>query len=241
MFEAEALGLAALEKIEAVRVPRVFAVGTVGDAAYLALEWIEFAAKSAEAEAELGRGLALQHRSTSTTFGWSRDNTIGSTPQLNRPCTDWPAFLRERRLRYQLDLAGRNGLPSSILGRGLSLLEQLDEFLGDHRPTPSLLHGDLWGGNWAATRAGVPFIFDPAVYYGDREADIAMTRLFGGFGDAFYAAYEAEWPLPASSERRVDLYNLYHLLNHFNLFGAGYLEAVQASIGRLERGARERS
>ena len=235
MLEAEAVGLEALRGANAVRVPAVLGVGLAGEVAYLALEWIGLGAKGPTAERELGRRLAQQHRVTSTTFGWDRDNTIGSTPQVNAPSEHWLVFFRERRLRYQLDLAARNGLPSPVVADAATALARLDRILGDHRPRPSLLHGDLWGGNWGADAAGMPVIFDPAVYYGDRETDLAMTQLFGGFGSAFYAAYEAEWPLPAGAERRVDVYNLYHLLNHFNLFGAGYLQAVRAAIDQLER------
>lgn len=238
MLEAEAAGLEALRRAQAVSVPSVIAVGVAGDAAYLVLEWLELGPKSAATERSLGRCLARLHRVTSMAFGWDRDNTIGSTVQVNAPSEDWLAFFRERRLRYQLDLAERNGLPSQVTASGMTLLENLDGLLGDHRPRPSLLHGDLWGGNWGASRDRVPVIFDPAVYYGDREADLAMTRLFGGFGGAFYEAYEAEWALPVGWERRSDLYNLYHLLNHFNLFGKAYVEPVRASIGKLARALR---
>ncbi len=235
MLEAEAAGLVALQGANAVRVPAVLATGLAGDVAYLALEWIGLGAKHPTAERELGRRLAQQHRVTSTSFGWDRDNTIGSTPQVNVPSEHWLGFFREQRLRYQLDLAARHGLPAPVVAQATTALARLDEILGDHRPRPSLLHGDLWGGNWGADAAGMPVIFDPAVYYGDRETDLAMTYLFGGFGRAFYAAYAAEWPLPAGAERRVDVYNLYHLLNHFNLFGAGYLQAVRAAIDKLGR------
>lgn len=233
MYEAEAAGLAELERAGAVRVPGVIDVGAAGNFAYLLLAWVDFAEKSAVAEYQLGDALARLHRTSREQFGWDRDNTIGATPQVNTPSDDWLAFYGEHRLRYQLDLSAANGLPQRIVACALRLLGRMDEFFGDYRPIPSLLHGDLWGGNWGADKNGYPVIFDPAVYFGDREADLAMTRLFGGFGRAFYAAYHAQWPLAGGWERRVDLYNLYHLLNHFNLFGGGYLEQVDGTIHRL--------
>jgi len=175
----------------------------------------------------------LQHRKTAAQFGWERENTIGSTPQHNEPCDDWPEFFRERRLACQLELARRNGLPDEVQSALRNLLDQVPALLCDHSPEPSLLHGDLWGGNRGTLRDGTPVVFDPAVYFGDRETDLAMTRLFGGFGHEFYAAYAAELPLAAGWERRADLYNLYHLLNHFNLFGRGYLDAVRSTTRRL--------
>jgi protein-ribulosamine 3-kinase len=233
MLEAEAEGLAALRAADAVAVPRVHTVGATADAAYLALEWIELSGRSAAAEARLGRELARQHGCRRERHGWHRSNTIGSTPQLNPPTDDWTRFFRDWRLGVQLELAARNGLDARSVELGAQLTDGLDEYLAGHAPAASLLHGDLWGGNWGATAAGVPYLYDPAVYFGDREADLAMTRLFGGFGPAFYSAYEDAWPLPDGWERRVDLYNLYHLLNHFNLFGAGYRSQVTAVLTRL--------
>lgn len=235
MFEAEAAGLDTLARAHAVRVPDVVAVGAVADAAYLVLEWIDFGPKTPVAERSLGRALALQHRGTRAEFGWNRDNTIGSTPQLNAPLGDWPTFFCERRLRYQLELADRNGLPAATRARVEQLVDRAAALFGEHDPEASLLHGDLWGGNWGAMADGTPVIFDPAVYYGDREADLAMTRLFGGFSSAFYDAYAQEWPLAPGWERRSELYNLYHLLNHFNLFGAGYLDSVRGALDGLLR------
>ncbi len=235
MFEAEAAGLQTLAQAQAVRVPAIVAVGAVAQTAYLVSEWIDFAPKSDAAERRLGTDLAFQHRSTQSEFGWDRDNTIGSTPQINAPMGDWQTFFRERRLRYQLDLAECNGLPAETATDVERLLEKSASLLDGYEPEASLLHGDLWGGNWAATMDGAPVIFDPAVYYGDREADLAMTRLFGGFGKAFYEAYERAWPLAPGWERRVEFYNLYHLLNHFNLFGVGYLASVQRALDTLLR------
>jgi fructosamine-3-kinase len=224
MFAAEAAGLEELRSAQAVRVPRVLGQGQDEINAWLVLEWIPFGRRSAAAEARLGEQLALQHRRTAEAFGWARANTIGSTPQVNTWTPDWVEFFREHRLRYQLDLAARNGHGGDRLRvSGERLLNQLGSFFTDYRPVPSLVHGDLWGGNWAVDTDELPVIFDPAVYYADREVDLAMTGLFGGFGANFYAAYEATWPLDPGSEMRVDLYNAYHVLNHLNLFGDGYL------------------
>ncbi|HVN43065.1 MAG TPA: fructosamine kinase family protein [Steroidobacteraceae bacterium] len=234
-LEAEAVGLAELAAARALRVPRVLAIVTHSGESALALEWIEFGAATARAEADLGRRLAVQHRVTSPRCGWSRHNTIGRTPQRNDwPDDDWVRFYAERRLRPQLSLAANAGLPARVVERGERLAAGCGAFFAGRRPAPSLLHGDLWGGNWAVVAGrDEPVVFDPAVYFGDREADLAMTRLFGGFGRAFYEAYASEWPLDAGAEARVALYNLYHVLNHWNLFGGGYGAEAAGMIDRL--------
>jgi fructosamine-3-kinase len=173
--------------------------------------------------------LAQVHRCEGDRYGWHRDNYIGPTPQANGACDDWVRFWRERRLVPQLELAARRGFSVDC---GF-LLDGLEALLG-HRPAPSLLHGDLWSGNAGFDR-GEPVIYDPAVYYGDREADLAMTELFGGFPGEFYAAYEEALALPEEYARRKHVYNLYHLLNHLNLFGGGYLGQVQSTLGLLRR------
>jgi fructosamine-3-kinase len=170
---------------------------------------------------------------TGAEFGLERDNAIGASAQPNAPSRDWVVFWRAQRLGFQLDLAARNGHVGRILDRGGRLLERLDAFFAGYTPRPSLLHGDLWGGNRGTLANGTPVIFDPAVYYGDREADLAMTRLFGGFGPRFYAAYEDAWPLDAGAAGRRDLYNLYHVLNHLNQFGGGYRTQAEGMIDRL--------
>ena len=233
LLEAEAAGLRELADAAALRVPGVLAVGLAGSQAFLALEWIEFRAATSRTEARLGGLLAAQHRVTAPRFGWHHDNTIGATAQSNAWTDDWPRFFADRRLGFQLDLAAQHGHSGRLIERGHRLCEQLDVLLRGHRPLPSLLHGDLWGGNWAADESGKPVVFDPAVYFGDREADLAMTRLFGGFGRAFYDAYESAWPLAAGATLRFDLYNLYHVLNHLNLFGGGYRGQAEALIDRL--------
>lgn len=232
-FAAEADGLRELDAAHALRVPRVLATGAAGAAAFLALEWLEAGPADEACEGRLGAGLAALHTVSTSRFGWWRDNTIGRTPQENGWCTRWLEFFRERRLRPQLALAGRGSFAGLLAARGEQLLTALPMLLADHNPQPALVHGDLWGGNWLATRAGEPALFDPAVYYGDRETDLAMTRLFGGFGAAFYRAYESAAPLPRGAALRVDLYNLYHVLNHANLFGGGYARQARELIDRL--------
>jgi protein-ribulosamine 3-kinase len=233
MLEAEAAGLAELARAEALRVPRVLACGQAGTSAFLALEWLEAGAATEASEERLGAGLAAQHAVTAPKHGWWRDNTIGSTPQANGTMATWPEFFRERRLRPQLALAVANGFGPLLEEPGERLLAGIAALLETHRPPASLLHGDLWGGNWLATLDGAPVIFDPAVYYGDRETDVAMTQLFGGFGPRFYRAYAAAAPLPPGVELRRELYNLYHVLNHANLFGGGYAARAHGMIGRL--------
>jgi protein-ribulosamine 3-kinase len=231
-FEAEAAGLTALAAARALRVPAVLALGTAGGAAFLAIEWLQSIPAASGQERALGEGLAALHAVTAPRFGWQRDNTIGRTPQANGWSPDWVDFFATRRLIPQLALAEQNGFGGLLSARGARLSEALPQLLAGHEPEPSLLHGDLWGGNWLATAAG-PAIFDPAVYFGDRETDLAMTRLFGGFGAEFYRAYEARAPLPAGAPARTDLYNLYHVLNHANLFGGGYAHQARVLIDRL--------
>jgi protein-ribulosamine 3-kinase len=229
VFEAESAGLAELAAAKALRVPAVRACGSAARHAFLALEWIEAARADAASERRLGEGLAALHAVTAARFGWTRDNTIGRTAQANAWSTDWTTFFRERRLRPQLELAAANGF-KSLSAPGDRLLAALPALLAGHAPSASLLHGDLWGGNWFTARDGTPVVFDPAVYYGDREADLAMTHLFGGFGAGFYRAYEAVAPLPPGATPRRDLYQLYHVLNHANLFGGGYAGQARALI-----------
>jgi fructosamine-3-kinase len=232
-LDAEAEALRELAAANAVRVPGVLGFGVAGDRAFLALEWIECGSARAGSEAQFGEQLARLHRVTAARFGWHRDNSIGATPQCNDWTAQWPEFFARQRLGFQLDLAERSGHGGRWLEQGRVLCGRLDAFFAGYAPQPSLLHGDLWGGNWAADAAGAPVIFDPATYYGDREADLAMTHLFGGFGREFYAAYEAEWPLDHGASARRDLYNLYHVLNHLNLFGGGYRAQAERMIERL--------
>ena len=222
MFEAEAEGLRELAAANAIRVPAVIDCGVDNGAAFIAIERLRFERATPAIETAFGEQLAKLHRHTKEQHGWHRDNTIGPTPQHNPWTGDWIEFFREHRLRFQLDLAARNGYTGELQSLGDSLECRLPDLFEGYVPEASLCHGDLWSGNWGVTD-GVPVIFDPAVYYGDRESDIAMTMLFGGFGRAFYRAYEQSWPMARGHERRLKLYQLYHVLNHLNLFGSGYM------------------
>lgn len=235
IFDGEAAGLAALAGADAIRVPTVAAVGVTEQHAFLALEWLDLAPGGRDAH--LGRGLAALHACTHRSFGWSRDNTIGSTPQENAWSTHWPAFFRDRRLAPQLRRAGIAGAPE-LVRQGERLLPLVDALLEGHPVRPSLLHGDLWSGNAGRLHDGTPVVFDPAVYFGDSEADLAMTELFGGFDAGFLAAYREARPLDEGYALRRTLYNLYHVLNHFNLFGGSYAGQALAMIARLRSAVR---
>ena len=231
MFAAEAAGLEEIARTETVRVPRPVCHGASTGGSWIVLEHLELNVASDRAMRALGGGLARLHRVTASRYGWTRDNAIGSTPQPNSPSDDWLSFWRERRLGFQLRLAGARD--PRLPDRGERLLEKLPAFFAGYTPAPSLLHGDLWSGNAAMTGGGEPVIFDPALYYGDREADIAMTELFGGFPRSFYEAYHVEHPLEPGYATRKTLYNLYHVLNHYNLFGGGYGAQAGRMIGQL--------
>jgi fructosamine-3-kinase len=233
MFAAEAAGLEELRRAAAVRVPQPLCHGACPAASWIVLEHLELAPAHDKAMRALGRNLARLHRVTRDRYGWGRHNTIGSTPQVNTPADDWVAFWRERRLGYQLKLAAARGHDGRLAAGGERLLEKLPAFFAGYRPPASLLHGDLWSGNAAMERGGEPVIFDPAVYYGDREADLAMTELFGGYSRSFYDAYRSEYPLDPGYATRRELYNLYHVLNHLNLFGGGYGAQAGRMIERL--------
>ncbi len=233
MFTAEATGLAALRAAGAIRVPQVFECGAVDEGARIEIEFLDLRGLDRVSGAQLGRQLADLHRHAGKRFGFDADNYIGRLPQENGWHDEWALFYAERRLRPQLRRARDNGMEKKLTELGESLAERLSAFFIDYRPQPSLLHGDLWSGNAAALPDNTPVVFDPAVYYGDREADIAMSELFGGFPEAFYAAYREAWRLDSGYESRKTLYNLYHVLNHFNLFGAGYLGQARRMTEKL--------
>lgn len=227
-FAAEAHGLRTLAAAGAVRVPEVYAVGK--HPPFLAMEWIDTERGYASddfAEA-LGRQMALLHRATAGQHGLDADNYIGSLPQSNTPSASWVAFFRDRRIGAQMDIARQRGrLPKEREALLTRLQSWLDVFLDDQGIRPSLLHGDLWSGNYMIARDGQPVVIDPAAYYGHREVDLAMTELFGGFPPRFYAAYNEVYPLEGYEQRR-ELYQLYPLLVHMNLFGGGYAARVDA-------------
>lgn len=232
-FGAEWHGLELLASSDTVRVPRTLAVGACEAGQFLVLEWMELREPVVADEVRLGESLAALHRCRESRFGLERDNLIGTTAQPNGWLDDWVTFFRERRLQHQFGLAAGQGHGGRLQERGERLLEVMHVFFSSYRPAPSLLHGDLWSGNRAVDAAGTPVLFDPACYFGDREADLAMTRLFGGFGPGFYAAYVAAWPLDAAAGTRRDLYNLYHVLNHLSLFGGSYRAQAEGMIDRL--------
>ena len=233
MFEAEAAGLNEIIRSQSVRAPVPLTYGTAAGRAWLVMEFLELGGRARDSMESLGRQLAAMHRTTQSQFGWWRDNTIGSTPQINTRCEEWAAFWINERLRFQFDLAAGRGHGGRLQQRGELLMDACAALLTEHGPQASLLHGDLWSGNYSICRDGMPAIFDPAVYYGDRETDIAMTELFGGFSGDFYRAYDEAWPLNAGYRIRRMLYNLYHILNHLNLFGAGYRGQAEQMIDTL--------
>lgn len=232
MFAAEAAGLTEIAQSHTLLTPKPLCYGIAENQAYLVMEYIELGPPKAQSQAQAGHQLAAMHQKSQRQYGWQQDNTIGSTPQPNHAHDDWVGFWNRQRLGFQLKLAAENGYGGRLQSQGQQLLEQTTALI-NHSPTASLLHGDLWHGNLAYDQKGNPVIYDPAVYYGDREADIAMTELFGGFSADFYAAYNASWALDPGYPIRKDFYNLYHILNHLNLFGGSYLGQAQETIARL--------
>ncbi|MCK9396401.1 MAG: fructosamine kinase family protein [Methylobacter sp.] len=230
MFEAEALGLQALAQARTIRVPKLIACGKTADHAFLALEYIALNNLNPRSEQLLGQQLAKLHKQKQAYFGWRCDNTIGSTVQVNGRHTDWVTFWQEQRLGHQLTLAAAKGYGSRLQTLGEKLCANLEPLFSGYRPQPALVHGDLWRGNVAADEQGNPVIYDPACYFGDRETDLAMTELFGGFSPAFYQAYQAVYPLTPGYASRKTLYNLYHILNHLNLFGRSYQHQAENMI-----------
>jgi protein-ribulosamine 3-kinase len=237
MFTAEARGLAWLAEAAALRLPEVVAVSPPSEGVqFLVLQLIRRGRPGRGFDDALGRGLAALHRFGAPHFGLDHDNFIGRLPQANRPLaspSSWAEFYRQRRLEPQLRLAVDRGLASGEMRRGFQrLFAALDGLVGAPEP-PARLHGDLWGGNLMCDAEGTPCLIDPAVYGGHREIDLAMMRLFGGFGPRVFAAYGEAWPLGPGSEVRVDLYQLYPLMVHVNLFGGGYVGSVEAALARI--------
>jgi fructosamine-3-kinase len=229
MFPAEARGLAWLAEANALRVPRVLAVSP----AFLVLEPIVAGRRQPDFDERLGRGLAALHRFGAPGFGLDHDNFIGRLPQENGALPTWAEFYRARRIEPQLRMAVDAGLATANLRRRCErLFTTLETLVGSPEP-PARLHGDLWGGNLLVDDAGAPCLIDPAVYGGHREVDLAMMRLFGGFGPRVFAAYSEAWPLTDGQQDRVPLYQLYFLFVHLNLFGGSYLASVEGALARL--------
>lgn len=233
LLAEEARSLRAIGSTQTVRVPEVLNGGEAGGFGWLLLEWLEPGSTTAASQAALGRQLAALHHQQSDGYGWPDDNFIGSLPQSNREHRRWPEFWRAERLVPQITLARKN-LTASDTRRLEAVCAACDELLaGTDADGASLLHGDLWGGNLHTLADGTPALIDPSSYYGHREVDLAMARLFGGFSDAFFHAYEEAWPCAAGVERRVHLYQLYYLLVHINLFGGSYRARTMGAVAQL--------
>ncbi len=228
ILQNEANGLSELQKSGAIKTPKVVAV--TGE--YLILEFIKSGKRSKDFSKTFGRQFANLHKTTADKFGFYEDNFIGSTPQINITLySSWKDFFWNNRLLYQFKLAEQKGYSNSeMLGLFNKLEKVYHSIIGGAEEPPTLLHGDLWGGNYIADCNGDPVLIDPAVYYGNREADLAMTKLFGGFNSEFYSAYNEEYPLANGWEYRLNLYMLYHVLNHLNIFGVGYYSQVISII-----------
>ena len=236
IFVAEIYGLETIAATATLHVPLPVAHGMTMQQSYLVLEHLEHLELQPRGDAKLlGEQLAALHRCSAPRFGFAHDNFLGTTPQPNGWQDDWMTFWREQRLGHQLRLAAAKGHATELQHLGEQLLDALPALFVGHSPQPSLLHGDLWSGNHAYLADGTPTIFDPSAYYGDRECDIAMTELFGGYPADFYAAYRATWPLDDGYDKRRDLYNLYHILNHANLFGGGYVRQAAEMMRELLR------
>ena len=232
MFVAEACGLQEMYLTKTITIPYPICWGTVGNSCYLVLEWLDLGGRSnSEAWHKMGQQLAQMHQQgTNDSFGWNRNNTIGSTPQINTWMDNWADFFAEQRIGYQLKLAKRRGgsFPDTN-----QVIAAVKAHLAEREPIPSIVHGDLWSGNASITGDGEPVIFDPATYYGDRETDLAMTELFGGFPPSFYQGYNQQWALDSGYQQRKTIYNLYHILNHFNLFGGRYGSQANSMIRKI--------
>jgi protein-ribulosamine 3-kinase len=237
-FKAESLGLKELSKAQLaselkpktpyLTIPKAHAYGQCEGMAFLAMEHLNFSSNGNEEH--LGEAIANLHRITAKQHGWIMDNTLGPTPQPNQQHKDWCEFFKTQRLSYMLTLAQSRGCK---IPEGKALLDNFPSLFENTQPAPSLLHGDLWRGNVAFLNHGQPCIFDPATHYGDRECDIAMTELFGGFSRSFYEGYRSIWPLEAGYEKRKKLYQLYHVLNHFVIFGEPYGQQANHMVNEI--------
>lgn len=233
VFAAEMEGLALLRDTGCFRVPATRGSGTAGDVAWLALEWLDLKPVSTEDDGRaFGKALAALHEAHGELYGLPRDNWLGDSRQENGTSATWPLFYAQKRLRPQLERLIAEGMRGELIRNLQGIVERVPALFLEYRPAASLLHGDLWHGN-AGMIDGQPAVFDPAVHYGDREADYAMTELFGGFPISMYATYQKSAPLDAGAASRRGLYRLYHLLNHTFLFGSAYLRESERTAARL--------
>ncbi|MEM7207739.1 MAG: fructosamine kinase family protein [Pseudomonadota bacterium] len=237
MFSAERDALDEIAATGTVRVPQPVATLQSDTCAGLLLEYLPLSNRNPNWSA-LGERLAQMHSHTADLHGWCRDNTIGATVQINRQTESWSEFWRDSRMTPQLQMAAQNGAPQTLLDAGDELRRKLDQVFASHTPQPSLLHGDLWSGNAGFLEDGTPVIFDPASYFGDSETDLAMSELFGGFEHAFYHAYTSARPADEGYALRKSVYQLYHLLNHFNLFGGMYASRCEQLMRSILRAIR---
>lgn len=231
MFIKEAHGLEELDKADVIKVPKVYLV----EKGFIVLEFLKGEKRKKDFFEEFGKQFAKLHQFHSEKFGFYEDNYIGSNPQKNIASqteeTNWIDFYFNKRIMFQYKLSERNGYITNELKNGIKKLEnKIEEILSGSLEKPSLLHGDLWGGNFMEDENGSPALIDPAVYYGHREADLAMTKLFGGFSSEFYKSYNSTFPLPEGFNYRENIYKLYHVMNHLNLFGQGYYSQVMSLI-----------
>ncbi|HVL00544.1 MAG TPA: fructosamine kinase family protein [Dongiaceae bacterium] len=238
MYEQEIAGLQTLRACTAIRVPHVhFSASITADdgshSAVLVLEFIALSSPRPQHDATIGTALAQLHDIQGPAFGFEADNVIGRTPQINHWRQNWWEFWCQNRLQPQRRLAQLRGMRAGLLEKLDHLIERIPQYFGDHQPQPSLLHGDLWSGNLAVDEQGRPVLYDPAVYFGDGETDLAMLRMFGGVRPAVFAAYHQQRPAQSGLEQRRPLYDFYHWLNHFNLFGVGYLGQVENTLDTL--------
>lgn len=234
MFAKEANGLNTLKLCASpyIKIPEVIGHGNVDNMDYLCLEFIDSGIGSHDSWENLGKGLALLHKNTNDGFGLDYDNYIGTLRQSNHRIKDWVQFFIYERLEPLIKMGVNRGyIEGSIISKFNSLFSKLNELLPVEQP--ALLHGDLWSGNFLFSNHSVPVLFDPAIYYGHREAEIAFTKLFGGFQHRFYQSYNEAYPLQIGHEERVDLFNLYPLLVHVNLFGSSYMSGIKQTLSRF--------
>lgn len=237
LVEARALDMMLL--VNKIHCPKPITVGTSGRFHYLVLQYIPL--QSTGNIECLGRQLAqfhkasINHNPVKGYYGFDGNNYIGTTPQQNKPTVNWCDFWIEQRIKPQLRIAKSSGYTRQLVKNSSALYRGIHDILVVHQPVSVMVHGDLWSGNKSFDENGDPVIYDPALYFGDREVDLALSELFGGFGRGFYRSYDECWALPPGQPQRKDLYNLYHLLNHLNLFGAAYLEGCRRIIDALSR------